>query len=106
MTKSKNSHFARGSGLFKCRSCDRNTRATGNHDNEHVQLCVECYDLAGIDNAFRDGNGQPYELAHARNMLAACIAKGGKVTKADFDAIPFDAGSIAHTIARQADAPN
>jgi len=87
--KKSNSHFARGSGLFTCRVCKRSTRATGNNDNEHVTLCVQCYELAGIENSFLDGCGEERDIAEARRLLKSCQEHGGKITEADFSDIPF-----------------
>jgi hypothetical protein len=56
------SRFAKGSALYACRCCSRNTRATGNNDNEHVRLCVQCYDLGGEENHLSD-NGTFYTSA-------------------------------------------
>ena len=45
--------FKAGSGCFKCRMCKRNTRDTG--DNGSVELCPQCYELAGYENTVLDG---------------------------------------------------
>lgn len=79
----------RGSGIYACRSCKRKTRATGNGDNEMVRMCVQCYELAGIDNAYSDGCAEPGYLETARYYFNACVAKGGQITHADFGNIPF-----------------
>lgn len=52
--------FTKGSGMYACRCCKRNTRDTGRGDNEGVQLCADCYDLAGEDNHLSD-NGKLYD---------------------------------------------
>jgi hypothetical protein len=46
--------FERGSGVYKCGSCGRGTRSTGHGDNEHLRLCVQCFELAGMDNELTD----------------------------------------------------
>lgn len=76
--KSKNSRFQRGSGVFTCVCCTRKTRATGG-DNHDLQLCEECYEMAGIENAILDGNDDTVLLAKFAELKAACIAKGGKL---------------------------
>lgn len=53
MSKRSNSHFARGSGVFKCSSCTRSTRSRGG-DGAHVGVCEECYELAGYVNQLTD----------------------------------------------------
>ena len=50
------SHFKKGSGCFTCKVCGKKTRATGQNDNEHLQLCVACFDQAGDENAVSDGH--------------------------------------------------
>lgn len=77
----KKSTFKRGSGCYTCRSCGRQTRATGRGDNEYTRTCAECYDLAGIENYFQD-NGTDGEdaasyIAEARALVSAIKAKGG-----------------------------
>jgi hypothetical protein len=54
MRRSSNSNFQRGSGVYTCQECGKRTRATGRGDCEHVQLCGECYDLAGWENLHSD----------------------------------------------------
>ena len=93
MMKRVTNRFEKGSAVYTCRSCKRNTRSTGRGDNEMVRMCVECYELAGIDNAYRDGCADGRYLADARAYFKACTEKGGKITHADFDAIPFDQAS-------------
>jgi hypothetical protein len=74
------SRFAKGSALYACRCCSRNTRATGNNDNEHVRLCVECYDLAGEENHLSD-NGTFYgSAAEVLGLIAAVESKGGNAS--------------------------
>ena len=47
--------FQKGSGCFTCQSCGKKTRSTGCGDNEHVNLCVDCYERAGDENSVSDG---------------------------------------------------
>jgi hypothetical protein len=57
--------------MYQCRCCNRKTRSTGNGDNEHVRLCVDCYDLAGYENSLSD-NGALTESKKSdiRNLVA------------------------------------
>jgi hypothetical protein len=57
--------FQRGSAVFQCRNCQRSTRDTG--DNGSVELCPECYELAGLENQYND-NG--YHLDDADRQAA------------------------------------
>lgn len=76
-----NSRFSRGSGCYTCRCCGRKTRATGNNDNEHIRLCVECYDIGGIENGISDGHYEGQELiemeAEIERLKKIIIKKGG-----------------------------
>ncbi len=53
-TRKTSQNFGSG-GCYKCQSCGKNTRATGRQDNEHVGLCVRCYDMGGDQNCVWDG---------------------------------------------------
>lgn len=69
--------FARGSAVYACRCCDRNTRSTGRGDNELVRLCAECYDLGGEENHLND-NGKFYSSKEEiLAMIETVVAKGG-----------------------------
>jgi hypothetical protein len=72
----RNSRFQKGSGMYACRCCERNTRSTGNGDNEFVRLCTDCYDLAGEDNHYAD-RGTFYSSAAEVLALIASVAEHG-----------------------------
>lgn len=69
--------FQRGSGCYTCSNCKRQTRATGGNDNEHVGLCAECYELAGIENEIADRGQTPERLAEVDRLRQVIISKGG-----------------------------
>lgn len=72
--------FARGSAVYACRCCKRNTRATGRGDNEHILLCAECYDLGGEENHLSD-NGKFYSSKEEiLRLIADVAAKGGNAS--------------------------
>ena len=48
--------FQPGSGCYTCSECGKRTRSTGRGDNENVGLCAPCYDRAGDQNSFWDGD--------------------------------------------------
>jgi hypothetical protein len=78
------SKFQRGSGCYTCYQCGRKTRATGQGDNEHVQLCVECYEIAGIENTISDrayfgAETKESCLAEIAALKKVVAAKGGKL---------------------------
>ena len=74
------SKFQKGSGCYKCKCCGRSTRSTGRGDNEFLRLCVECYDMGGIENEIADGCCRVSEeasIAEIRALAAIIISKGG-----------------------------
>jgi len=46
--------FRKGSGVFTCTVCGKQTRDTSG-GNGQVELCQSCYDRAGDENAVCDG---------------------------------------------------
>ena len=77
-----NSHFRRGRGVFHCGVCGRACRDAGQSISS--ECCVQCYELAGIDNMVND-SGLPIDaqaLAFAERVLAKIIEKGGDGEKA------------------------
>ena len=49
-----NRRFRRGSGMYKYRHCGKQTRETGSSES-YVDLCLACYDEAGIENQHQNG---------------------------------------------------
>jgi len=73
--------FERGSGLYVCRCCNRNTRSTGRGDNELVKLCADCYDLAGEENHLSDSGGEFYDSPeNVLSMIANVTRLGGNAS--------------------------
>jgi hypothetical protein len=66
-------------GTFKCMTCERVTRNSG-QDVDH--LCFECFELAGLDNMVND-NGPETLTDSVRKevdaLVKAIAAKGGNV---------------------------
>lgn len=50
--------FRRGETTYTCHSCKKLTRNTGG-DERQCDLCLDCFNLAGIDNGLTD-NGPEY----------------------------------------------
>lgn len=77
---SRNSHFQRGSGAFKCDACGRLTRKTQLTAGHDGRLCPQDYELAGIYNSFQDGdpNVGQYRPAVLR-CASQILAQGGKL---------------------------
>lgn len=74
--QARNSHFAKGQGVFKCNVCDRSTRNTGG-DGSSVGLCELCWDLAGEENHLSDNGGKLYDAQSAASVLHALGEKVG-----------------------------
>lgn len=79
MSRAINSQFQRGSACYGCLSCGRKTRSTGQGDNEMVRLCVECYELAGIENEMSDHGRTPELIAEIKKLQEVISTKGGKL---------------------------
>jgi hypothetical protein len=71
----KNNRFQRSAKpvVFTCCVCDRRTRLSGQGNDE---LCLECWELAGLENHILDG-GKISDIATDRNRLYAKAAKQG-----------------------------
>lgn len=61
--------FTRGSACYACRCCKRQTRDTGRGDNEGVRLCVDCFEIAGMENGLSDSGLEYFN----EQYKAACI---------------------------------
>lgn len=46
--------FKKGSGMFACRICKKNTRAVQCGSAASILLCQDCYDRAGMENEHSD----------------------------------------------------
>lgn len=74
--------FTKGFGAYRCRSCNRRTRDTGQGDNEQLTLCVECFYLAGLENQLSD-DPESFTMADCRTIAGAILAieaKGGNAS--------------------------
>lgn len=80
------STFTRGMGrsTFNCISCGRRTRDT---DQGGTDCCMQCYEIAGIDNEINDCGYKPgspehsKRLAECEGLLKDIAKKGGDVEK-------------------------
>ena len=81
MNNQERKGFTKTSRVYVCGCCGRKTRSVGNGDNENVGLCVECYEIGGIENEIADGCcpvSEEESIAEIK-ILAERIAKlGGK----------------------------
>lgn len=72
-----NNRFAKGTGVYQCRCCRRNTRQT-DIDSANLNMCGECYESAGIENQILDEGDPDGSLQREVDALnARCRAKGG-----------------------------
>src|SRR5262245_39442100 len=80
----KYNRFGRGNPTFICMTCGRRTRDTG-QGVDH--LCMECYEIAGLDNHVNDGGYKPGSpeyaeaFSEAERYLAKAVKLGGDATK-------------------------
>ena len=68
--------FVKGQSVYKCRCCKRQTRQTGRGDNDNVNICAECYDLAGEENHLSDTGKLYSSPASVLELIAAVASKG------------------------------
>lgn len=71
----KQNRFKRGETTYTCASCKRLTRNTG--DNGQCELCPQCFELAGIENAVNDDDSIIDEVRERVERLAAEIRAAG-----------------------------
>jgi hypothetical protein len=71
-----NNRFRRGFGatVFTCGCCGRKTRLSG--QSLGAECCLECWELAGLQNMIFDG-GTVEEIAGERDRYLATIVKRG-----------------------------
>jgi hypothetical protein len=101
IAKKKGSGFEKGTGLYKCNACTRETRSTGQGDNENVGLCAQCWEIAGIENQLLDGDyegpaGKRKLQLEIQEYQAIVLAKGGKIAEEDLivvDDAPVEVGA-------------
>lgn len=74
--RASNSHFRRGSGSFRCESCDRITRQTGAQSNDS-RLCPDCFELAGNENRLSDGCLHEIDKRGVLANFQNCVKHGG-----------------------------
>jgi hypothetical protein len=78
-----NSRFQRGSGVFTCTCCGGRTRDTG-VQSIGSELCADCYELAGMDNACNDNRTTPEQEGYTKEIeqrLAKITKRGGNVER-------------------------
>jgi hypothetical protein len=71
-----NNHFRRGRAVFRCSICGRNCRDAGQATD--AECCVDCYELAGVQNGVYDRIYEPGEMASERDLyFDRCVSRGG-----------------------------
>lgn len=76
----KTARFAKGSGCYTCKCCGRKTRSTGQGDNEHLLLCVTCYDLSGFENQLSDRGAESFSATELVTVSALLESLSGGAT--------------------------
>lgn len=79
--------FAKGTTVYTCKCCGHKTRTIHDRSAWFTGNCEDCYELAGIENAFCDGNGEQYK-EEAEYLIGSILKKGGNCTHAIWSDIP------------------
>ena len=72
------STFTKGSGCYKCTSCGRMTRDTGDRDAVHARMCSQCFEASGLDNMISDGCASENDKKRYEDLKAEITKLGGK----------------------------
>lgn len=78
-----NSHFRKRSAIYTCQSCLCKTRETGSDESSYI-LCVDCFELAGIYNAYLDGHNITNQKDEIKERCERILKKGGQLAP-DFE---------------------
>lgn len=101
------SKFEKGSGVYKCRCCGINTRVTQDRSAASVELCYECYELAGMENEVHDGREMDAEfVAEVRRMQAIIAKKGGDLTHTFCHELPALPEGVTQQMVDEGAGPN
>lgn len=78
----RNARFTKG--VFNCTSCGRRTR--GDDDSASLDMCWQCYELAGCDNQHNDDGTEPNEkeMAQYNDWLQQIKKAGGNDVRNDY----------------------
>lgn len=87
--------FTRGSSTFICRCCGRNTRATRDRSEGDIELCAQCYELAGWENTLSDMGEEELDLVSITSEFTDLLKKG--VTEAKLEKTFPDLWKLAMT---------
>ena len=80
--RNRNSSFGRRTPTYVCGLCGVTTRETGDGESG-CELCVDCYNLCGMDNEVNDDGRdvRPDEVKERERRLASIAKKGGNADK-------------------------
>lgn len=70
--------FEQGRSTYVCSICERRTRETTLRGHD---ICADCFELAGLENAKMDGCFTDADIPERDRILAAIVKKGGNLTK-------------------------
>lgn len=71
-----NSRFQRGSGVYTCNCCKKQTRETG-YGESGSKLCADCFECAGWFNTCLDNSEDTDEFKQGVRMQQKHIAVSG-----------------------------
>lgn len=69
-----NKSFRKGQSTYTCRCCGRVTRDTNSEGS--IELCAQCYELAGLENELSDYGMSDDLTQTARSYFEQLIEKG------------------------------
>jgi hypothetical protein len=78
VTSKPSQHFRQGGrGVYTCSICQRRTRETTLHGHD---ICADCFELAGLENAKQDGCFTDADKPERDRILTSIVKKGGNLT--------------------------
>lgn len=79
--KTNRSRFQRGSGVYTCRRCKKQTRDTQTGEAQH-QLCANCYEIESYENQHND-DGHDGELVDCEDCKSQMNNNARKALEAE-----------------------
>lgn len=79
VTSKPNRHFRQGGrGVYTCQICERRTRETTLQGHD---ICADCFEMAGLENAKLDGCFTDADIPERDRLLSVIVKKGGNLVK-------------------------
>lgn len=80
----RKSTFVKGSSTFKCTCCGHLTRWTGEQGTDS-KVCVPCWDLAGLENAFQDNTLEDFKSMGYDKEVASIMGEIRKRSAEEYE---------------------